>query len=111
MKTILSSVLVALFLLIVAPVNADDRAVMKAFTENPSSALVESFDKQRDQHKILFYMGVVLLISIFATASLGLAMVLHGKQVFVAHMISAGFTVFLSIVHAVAAVVWFFPFK
>jgi hypothetical protein len=41
---------------------------------------------------------------------LGVSMVAFGKQVFLAHMIFAGVSVFLAIVHAVTAIVWFFPF-
>lgn len=59
---------------------------------------------------IMFIMGTALLIAVITTASLGMAMVLHGKEVFLAHMISAGISVFLAIAHAVVAVVWFFPF-
>jgi len=66
-------------------------------------------DEQK--HQILFYMGVLLLILIVTTAVIGLRMALFGKQLFVQHMISAGFTVFLAFAHAVTAIVWFFPFK
>jgi hypothetical protein len=38
-------------------------------------------------------------------------MALYGKRVFVAHMIFAGFSVTLAIVHSIVAVVWFFPFS
>lgn len=93
--------------------NADDgSAVLKSFNGLSTGAAVgESFDKVRDQHKILFYMGVALLIGVLVTAGLGVAMAILGKEVFVAHMLSAGVTVFLSIAHAVVAIVWFFPFK
>ena len=62
------------------------------------------------RHQILFVMGAFLLTGILVTAGLGIAMVLFGKEVFLAHMISAGLTVFLAIAHAVASMVWFFPF-
>ncbi|MBL1261417.1 MAG: hypothetical protein COB33_012900 [Thiotrichaceae bacterium] len=65
-------------------------------------------DKQK--HEVLFYMGVLLLILIVTTAVIGLRMALFGKKLFVQHMISAGFTVFLAFAHAVTAIVWFFPF-
>jgi len=65
-------------------------------------------DEQK--HLILFYMGMALLFLIITTAVIGLQMALFGKQLFVQHMISAGFTVFLSLAHAVTAIVWFFPF-
>lgn len=85
-------------------------SVIESFSdkEQGASEVTEISDKQK--HTILFIMGLALLIAVIVTASLGLAMAMHGKQVFVAHMIGAGITVFLSIAHAVVAVVWFFPF-
>ena len=71
---------------------------------------VDSFDERREQHKVLFYMGVLLLLFVLLTAGFGVSMAMLGKEVFVPHMICAGVTVFLSIAHAVVAVVWFFPF-
>ena len=71
---------------------------------------VDSFDERREQHKVLFYMGVLLLLFVLLTAGFGVSMAMLGKEVFVPHMICAGITVFLSIAHAVVAVVWFFPF-
>lgn len=84
--------------------------VLRGFTDK---ALVESdavkiADKKK--HQILFIMGAFLLVGVLATAGLGIAMVVYGKQVFIAHMIGAGFTVFLSVAHAVTAMVWFFPY-
>ncbi len=66
--------------------------------------------EDQQKHEILFYMGVLLLILIVTTAVIGLRMALFGKKLFVQHMISAGFTVFLAFAHAVTAIVWFFPF-
>ncbi|KAF0190645.1 MAG: hypothetical protein FD165_2547 [Gammaproteobacteria bacterium] len=85
-------------------------AVIHAFTsrEQVESDVVKISDKKK--HTILFAMGIALLIFIITTAVLGISMVLFGKQVFVAHMIFAGFSVFLAIAHAVVAIVWFFPF-
>lgn len=92
-----------------APVN--ERAeVLSSFLAEEQVGLAESFNKQREQHKILFYMGVLLLIFVLLTAGFGISMAMLGKEVFVPHMICAGVTVFLSIAHAVVAVVWFFPF-
>lgn len=89
----------------------NDRAkVLATFIEADNSVLEDSFDERRDQHKILFYMGVLLLIFVLLTAGFGVSMAMLGKEVFVPHMIFAGLTVFLSIAHAVVAVVWFFPF-
>lgn len=64
----------------------------------------------RERHAILFGMGIALLILLFTTAALGIAMVVYGKQVFIAHMVCAGLSVTLALAHSVAAIVWFFPF-
>ncbi len=88
----------------------DGSSVMQVFTdlEKGESDLVKiAIEKKR---LVLFTMGIFLLLGVIATASLGVAMVLFGKQVFIAHMICAGFSVFLAIAHAVTAMVWFFPF-
>lgn len=85
--------------------------VMRTFTDKPAdetTGVVKIADKKR--HQILFIMGVLLLIGVLTTASLGIAMVLFGKQVFVAHMIFAGITSFLAIAHSIVAIVWFFPY-
>ncbi len=95
-------------------VRADDDEkpfdVLRGFTEAEIvvSDIVEISEKRK--HQILFLMGFVLLITIITAALLGVAMVVFGKQVFLAHMIFAGISVFLAIVHAVTAIVWFFPF-
>lgn len=84
--------------------------VIRGFTEKAveKSEAVKISDERK--HEILFIMGILLLVGILTTAILGISMVLFGKQVFVAHMVFAGFSVFLSIAHAVTAIVWFYPF-
>lgn len=91
---------------------ADDRSpVMKAFeVEAPAVSDAAADSALKDKHKILFAMGAALLFLVIATAALGVAMALFGKDVFVAHMITAGLSVFLAIAHAVTAMVWFFPY-
>ena len=87
-----------------------DQEVIGAFTEvmqEPGEA-VKIEDSQK--HQILFYMGILLLVLILATATLGIRMALFGHQLYIPHMICAGATVFLSLAHAVTAVVWFYPF-
>lgn len=90
--------------------SSDRGRVLATFVGGDRGELVESFDERRDQHQILFFMGVLLLISILLTAGFGVSMAMLGKEVFVPHMIFAGISVFLSIAHAVVAIVWFFPF-
>ena len=93
-----------------APVTNDSHSVLAPFVEKEEvlGEAVAIDDEQK--HLILFYMGVLLLFLILGTAIIGLQMALFGKQLFVQHMVSAGFTVFLSLAHAVTAIVWFFPF-
>lgn len=64
----------------------------------------------KEKHQILFFMGISLLIGVLVTAGLGIAMGVYGQPVFVAHMVSAGLSVTLAIIHAIVAIVWFFPF-
>lgn len=84
--------------------------VVQGFTAITEEEAKLSKVAEKKKHLILFSMGVALLVGVLLTASLGVFMVFLNKQVFVAHMVSAGITVFLAIVHAVTAVVWFSPF-
>lgn len=88
----------------------DTLKVMEVFNQEAIAEADSYAMKDDDKHKVLFFMGVVLLILLCATAYLGINMVVFNKEVFVPHMICAGLTVTLGIAHAVAAVVWFFPF-
>ncbi len=88
----------------------DTLEVMEAFNQE-ALAQQEAYEvKDEVKHKILFYMGIALLLLLCSTAYLGVSMVVFNKEVFVPHMISAGLTVTLGIAHAVTAIVWFFPF-
>ena len=84
--------------------------VMQGFTElNLQKDKIKGMSDKK-KHIVLFSMGISLVILILTTAGLGLAMVLYRKPVFVAHMIFAGMSVTLALVHALAAMIWFFPF-
>lgn len=85
--------------------------VMKEFTQNDRAAKSEivAISDQR-KRLIMFIMGIPLLLFIVTTVSLGVAMVIYGKKVFVAHMIFAGLSLTLAMGHAVVGVVWFNPF-
>lgn len=87
-----------------------DVAVMGAFTnqETQEGEAIQISDQKKGI--VMFTMGISLLLLLLTTATLGIAMVVQGKQVFVAHMIFAGLSVTLAIAHAVVAIVWFFPF-
>jgi len=91
--------------------SAERTNVLKSFVGTQRGEMIAGYDEQRDQHKILFYMGVALLLFVFLTAGFGIAMGMLGKEVFVQHMVCAGITVFLAVAHSIVAIVWFFPFK
>ncbi|MDH3325222.1 MAG: hypothetical protein OEM38_00730 [Gammaproteobacteria bacterium] len=95
----------------VAVEGAAERAdVLTSFVGTQRGEMIASYDEQKNQHQILFYMGVTLLLFVFLTAGFGIAMGMLGKEVFVQHMVCAGVTVFLAVAHSIVAVVWFFPF-
>jgi hypothetical protein len=102
-----------LFLTLSTSYAAEDNAsaVVQSFNQSGAGGMVESFEELKFRHEIMFFMGAALLVFVFLTAGLGLSMALKGKDVFVAHMLSAGVTVFLAVAHSVVAIVWFFPFK
>lgn len=88
----------------------DSQEVMEAFTQDAMEKRAANELKDEEKHKILFYMGISLLVLLCTTAYLGVSMVVFNQEVFVKHMISAGLTVTLGLAHAVVAIVWFFPF-
>ena len=88
----------------------NEAAVMSSFTAEEKAKGERGAVADESKHQVLFWMGVILLVLVIATAAVGINMAFFGKEVFVAHMILAGATVFLSIAHAVTAIVWFFPY-
>lgn len=85
--------------------------VMHAFTQQAREGGDVFAVPERQKHLIMFIMGAALLVFLIVTVVLGVAMALYGKRVFIPHMIFAGFSLTLAIVHSVVAVVWFFPFS
>lgn len=87
-----------------------------------SVQILQAFDRQhretehaksiteKDKQRIMFLLGAVLITFVLITGGLGIAMGLYGKPVFLAHMIFAGLSITLAIVHAIVGVVWFYPF-
>ena len=90
--------------------------------EGESAQILQSFNKQhreaehaksitdKDKQRVMFLLGVVLLILVLVTGGLGIAMGVYGKQVFVPHMLFAGLTMTLAVAHAIVGIVWFFPY-
>jgi len=58
----------------------------------------------------MFSIGAVLLVLLIGTASVGIAVAAFGKPLFLVHMILAGLTVTVALIHVIVGVVWFFPF-
>jgi hypothetical protein len=88
----------------------DSLQVMQTFNQQAIDDAKSYKLTDDEKHQILFFMGLGLLILLCCTAYLGVSLVVFNKEVFVPHMVAAGLTVTLGLAHAVAAVVWFFPF-
>ncbi len=85
--------------------------------------VLEAFDRQqaqrvdsaaaigdRKKHLIMFLLGIPLLILLLTTGAVGIAMGIFGKPLFLLHMILAGLTMTLALVHVIVGLVWFYPF-
>ena len=113
--------LLTMFLLFAAPSALAANAAVAQ--QNNSAQVLEQFDRQQVQrvgsdklsdhkkHVIIFLLGAPLINMLLITGGLGVAMGVYGKQqLFVTHMLFAGLTITLALVHAVVSVIWFFPF-
>jgi hypothetical protein len=117
LRSSIAILMASLSILFVLPAHADD-----ASQEGESAQILQAFNKQHrdeerakaitnhDKQRIMFLLGVVLITLVMITGGLGIAMGLYGKQVFVPHMIFAGLSMTLAVVHAIVGIVWFFPF-
>jgi hypothetical protein len=112
-------ILVALLsILSVLPAHAEDASqagdnsaqILQAFNRQHRDAEHAKSITDKDKQRIMFLLGVVLITLVLITGGLGIAMGLYGKPVFVAHMVFAGLSVTLAIVHAIVGLVWFYPF-
>ncbi len=91
-----------------AVASQSDEAVMQQFAGDDEISPERRIATER-KHQILFLMGVALLVLLLVTGSLGIAMVAFGKDVFLPHMIFAGLSLTLAIVHSATAIAWFWP--
>lgn len=90
---------------------SSESQVIQSFTSQVGdieSDIIKIDDQRKRQ--IMFAMGVPLLIFIFITVGLGIAMGVFGKDVYIAHMIFAGLSLTLALGHAIVGLVWFWPF-
>ncbi len=92
-----------------APTESSGAQVLQSFESTaPPPAPTDGTEQTR--RWVMFGLGAPLLALILATAALGIAMGVYGKPVYLAHMICAGLSVTLAIVHAIVGIVWFRPF-
>ena len=112
-------ILAASFLILSAnPANAEDAnqtgedstQILQAFNRQHREAEHAKSITEKDKQRIMFLLGVALITLVLITGGLGIAMGLYGKPVFVAHMVFAGLSITLAIVHAIVGLVWFYPF-
>jgi len=93
-----------------APQSGDSAQILQAFNQQHRSDIREKAIPLKEKQQIMFLLGVVLITLVLITGGLGIAMGLYGKPVFVAHMVFAGFSITMAIVHAIVGLVWFYPF-
>lgn len=85
--------------------------------------ILEQFDRQQPQRRggptvlaehdkqvVMFSIGAGLLLLLLGTASVGIAVAVYGKPLFLVHMLLAGLTVTVALIHVIVGMVWFFPF-
>jgi hypothetical protein len=89
---------------------SDSAQILQAFNRQHREAERAKSITDKDKQRIMFLLGIVLITLVLLTGGLGIAMGLYGKQVFVAHMVCAGLSVTLAIIHAIVGLVWFYPF-
>jgi hypothetical protein len=91
------------------PPENDGAHVLQSF-QPAAPAVVAPDSTDLSRRWVMFGLGLPLLLLLLITAALGVAMGVYGKQVFLAHMICAGLTVTLAVVHVIVGLVWFRPF-
>lgn len=89
---------------------ADSAQIMREFNQQRVDTERAKSITEKDRHRIMFLLGIVLIVLILITGGLGIAMGVFGKPVFVPHMIFAGLSTTLALVHAIVGIVWFYPF-
>lgn len=88
----------------------ESEQILQAFNKQHRDAEHAKSITDKDKQRIMFLLGVLLFTLVLITGGLGIAMGIYGKQVFLPHMIFAGLSVSMAIVHAIVGVVWFYPF-
>ena len=88
---------------------ASGTQILQSF-EHTEAPAPQTNAEDRTRRWVMFALGGPLLILLLITGSLGIAMGVYGKPVYLAHMVCAGLSVTLAIVHAIVGLVWFRPF-
>jgi hypothetical protein len=92
-----------------SPAGPNSTEVLRSFDRAANGATVDAAT-DRSRRWVMFFMGAPLLLLLLVTAGLGIAMGVYGKQVYIPHMVFAGLSLTLALVHAVVGLVWFRPF-
>ncbi|MGA8864518.1 MAG: hypothetical protein WBM09_05745 [Gallionella sp.] len=90
--------------------SGDSAQILQEFNAQNRSDIREKAIPLKEKQQIMFLLGVAVIVLVIITGGLGLAMGVFGKQVFVAHMVFAAFSITMAIVHAIVGLVWFYPF-
>ena len=69
--------------------SGDSAQILQDFNAQNKNDIREKAIPLKEKQQIMFLLGVVVIILVFITGGLGLAMGIFGKQVFVAHMVFA----------------------
>ena len=93
------------------PANSNGAQILEEFgRQQPQRPARATTIAEHERQVIMFSIGTVLLILLISTASVGIAVGVFGKPLFLMHMILAGLTVTTALVHVIVGIVWFFPF-
>jgi len=93
------------------PASSNGAQILEQFSrQQPQRPPRATSIAEHERQVIMFSIGSVLLILLLSTASIGIAVAVFGKPLFLVHMILAGLTVTVAIVHVIVGLVWFFPF-
>jgi len=91
------------------PPENDGAQVLQTF-ERAAPAPAPTDSAEQTRRWVMFGLGAPLLLLLLITGALGIAMGVYGKPVYLPHMIFAGLSITLAIVHAIVGIVWFRPF-
>src|SRR5450631_3544357 len=93
------------------PTPASGPQILEEFgRQQPQTAARSTTIAEHERQVIIFTIVAALLLLFLADASVGIAVGVFGKPLFLLHMILASLTVTLALVHVIVGLVWFFPF-